>query len=98
VEKITITLPDGSTEVHQAGETVRETLSSCCGEALASAVAARVNGQMVDLSRPVLEDASVGLVDISSPEGLGVLRHSISHIMAQAVQDIFKGVKVTIGP
>lgn len=98
VKKIAITLPDRSTEVHQAGETVREILSSRCGEAIASTVAARVNGQMVDLSRPVLEDASIELVDISSPEGLGVLRHSISHIMAQAVQDIFKGVKVTIGP
>ena len=98
VEKITITLPDGSTEVHQAGESVRKILSSRCGDAIASAVAARVNGQMVDLSRPVLEDSSVELVDISSTEGLDVLRHSISHIMAQAVQDIFKGVKVTIGP
>ncbi len=65
---------------------------------MASAVAARVNDATVDLSSTVDEDASIGLIDISSPEGLGVLRHSISHIMAQAVQGIFAGVKVTIGP
>jgi len=98
VKKITVTLPDGSAEVYQSGETVREIVSSRCGGALASAVAARVNGGMVDLSHPVKEDASIELIDISSTDGRGVLRHSISHIMAQAVQDIFDGVKVTIGP
>ncbi len=80
------------------GATVMEIVSSKYGDAAASAVAARVNGEMVDLSHPVDEGASVELVDISSIDGLGVLRHSISHIMAQAVQDIFDGVKVTIGP
>ncbi len=98
MKKITVTLPDGSAEVYQSGETVREIVSSRCGGALASAVAARVNGGMVDLSHPVKEDASIELIDISSTDGRGVLRHSISHIMAQAVQDIFDGVKVTIGP
>jgi len=98
VKKTTITLPDGSAESYQSGTTAGEIVASRFGEALASAVAARVNGQVVDLDRPVNEDASIELIDISSAEGLGILRHSISHIMAQAVQDIFEGVKVTIGP
>ncbi|MBW2672872.1 MAG: threonine--tRNA ligase, partial [Deltaproteobacteria bacterium] len=98
MKKIAVTLPEGSAEVYQSGETVSEIVSSRCGDALKSAVAARVNGEMVDLSCPVTEDARVELVDISSPDGLGVLRHSTSHIMAQAVQDIFDGVRVTIGP
>ena len=98
VKEITVKLPDGSAEVYQSGETVGKIVSSRCGDTLASAVAARVNGEMVDLSRPVKEDASIELVDISSADGLGILRHSISHIMAQAVQDIFEGVRVTIGP
>ncbi|MDD5722100.1 MAG: threonine--tRNA ligase [Syntrophales bacterium] len=98
MKKVTVTLPDGSAGGYQSGETVREIVSSRRGNAFKSAVAARVNGQMVDLSRPVNEDASIELIDISSADGLGVLRHSISHIMAQAVQDIFDGVKVTIGP
>ena len=99
MKKITVTLPDGSAEVYQSGETVREIIASSQSEdALASAVAAKVNDRIVDLSHPVDEDARVELVDISSADGLGILRHSISHIMAQAVQDIFTGVKVTIGP
>jgi len=81
--------------VGQPGKTVREIRR---GNAPASAVAARVNGEMVDLSHPVEEDTKIELIDISSADGLGVLRHSISHIMAQAVQEIFEGVKVTIGP
>ncbi|MDO9515453.1 MAG: threonine--tRNA ligase [Syntrophales bacterium] len=98
MKKITVTLPDGSTGEYQSGETVREIVSSRCGDAFKSAVAAKINGELVDLSRSVNEDARVELIDISSADGLGVLRHSISHIMAQAVQDIFDGVKVTIGP
>ncbi|MBN2538993.1 MAG: threonine--tRNA ligase [Deltaproteobacteria bacterium] len=98
VEKINVKLPDGSTEICLSGKTVGETLSSRCGDAVTSAVAARVNGEIVDLSYPMDEDAAIELVGISSAEGLGVLRHSISHIMAQAVQDMFEGVRVTIGP
>ncbi len=98
MEKINVTLPDGSVEICQSGKTVGEILSSRCGDAVASTVAARVNGEIVDLSFPMEDDASIELVEISSAGGLGVLRHSISHIMAQAVQDIFEGVKVTIGP
>jgi len=95
VEKVNVELPDGSAKVGQPGKTVREIRR---GNAPASAVAARVNGEMVDLSHPVEEDTKIELIDISSADGLGVLRHSISHIMAQAVQEIFEGVKVTIGP
>ena len=98
MKKIKVTLPDGSAESYHPGETVGGIIASQGGDTLASVVAARVNGEMVDLNRPVEEDASIELVDISSADGLGVLRHSISHIMAQAVQDIFEGVKVTIGP
>ncbi|MBW2648989.1 MAG: threonine--tRNA ligase [Deltaproteobacteria bacterium] len=53
---------------------------------------------MVDLGRSVEEDVELELIDISSADGLGVLRHSISHIMAQAVQEIFEDVRVAIGP
>ncbi|MBW2543884.1 MAG: threonine--tRNA ligase [Deltaproteobacteria bacterium] len=95
MEKVNVELPDGSAKVGQPGKTVREIRR---GNAPASAVAARVNGEMVDLSHPVEEDTKIELIDISSADGLGVLRHSISHIMAQAVQEIFEGVKVTIGP
>ncbi len=61
-------------------------------------VAARVNGKVVDLSRPLEEDAVLEPVAADSPEGLDVLRHSTAHLMAQAVQSLYPGTQVTIGP
>ncbi len=98
MKKVSVKFPDGSVELCQSGKTVREIISSRYEGDFASIVAVRVNGEMVDLSRSVEEDVELELVDITSADGLGVLRHSISHIMAQAVQEIFEGVRVTIGP
>ena len=98
MKKVNIKFPDGSVEICQSGKTVREVISSRREDDFASTVAARVNGEMVDLGRTVEEDVELELINMSSADGLGVLRHSISHIMAQAVQEIFEGVKVTIGP
>ncbi len=67
-------------------------------EAASSAVAAKVNGKQVDLSSPLTEPANLEVIKSSSPEGLHILRHSAAHVMAQAVQDIFKDVLVAIGP
>ncbi|HEU4639006.1 MAG TPA: threonine--tRNA ligase, partial [Candidatus Binatia bacterium] len=61
-------------------------------------IAAKLNGAPVDLSRALDEDCSVEWVSIDSPEGLDVLRHSTAHLMAQAVQSLFPGTQVTIGP
>ncbi|MBP0461262.1 threonine--tRNA ligase [Streptomyces montanisoli] len=61
-------------------------------------VAARVDGQLKDLAYEVAEGDSVEPVEISSPDGLNILRHSTAHIMAQAVQDIFPDAKLGIGP
>ncbi|MGD0022922.1 MAG: threonine--tRNA ligase [Smithellaceae bacterium] len=75
-----------------------EALSQWQKKALDSAVAVKVSGIAVDLSYILKEDSTISIIDISSPEGLSILRHSISHVMAQAVQDIFAGAKVSIGP
>ncbi len=61
-------------------------------------IAAKVNGKLVDLGRPVTEDAKVEPVSADSPDGLEVLRHSTAHLMAQAVQSLYPGTQVTIGP
>jgi threonyl-tRNA synthetase len=61
-------------------------------------IAARVNGKLVDLSRPLDQDATVEPVVADSPDGLEVLRHSTAHLMAQAVQALYPGTQVTIGP
>ncbi len=96
--EIEIILPDGSIRKSPACVTAGDLIGSWKPEALASAVAAKLNHVPVDLSHFVCEDAALSLIDITSGEGLEILRHSISHVMAQAVQDIFKGVQITIGP
>lgn len=65
----------------------------------AALIAAKLDGQLVDLSSQVGSGGGeVSFVEVHSPEGLEILRHSTSHLMAQAVQELFPGVKVTIGP
>ena len=61
-------------------------------------VAARVDGEMVDLSRPLAQDCTLAPIRLDSPEGLEIMRHSAAHLMAEAVRDLFPGVKVAIGP
>jgi len=61
-------------------------------------IAAKVNGKLVDLSRPVIEEASIEPVSADSPDGIEILRHSTAHLMAQAVQSLYPGTQVTIGP
>ena len=61
-------------------------------------VAAKVNGQLVDLSAPLQVDSAIAPISQESPEGLDIVRHSAAHIMAEAVRSLFPGVKITIGP
>ncbi|MBN1574407.1 MAG: threonine--tRNA ligase [Deltaproteobacteria bacterium] len=61
-------------------------------------IAGKINGELVDLDRPVPANCEVDFITIDDPEGLEIIRHSTSHIMAEAVRELFPGVKVTIGP
>src|SRR5262249_46117962 len=62
------------------------------------AIAAKVNGKVVDLAFPLVTDCDVEPVMPTSPEGLDVIRHSSAHLMAQAVKRLFPEVQITIGP
>ena len=96
MDSIRVTLTDGkSVEVHR-GTPIEEVASAlgCKGDI----IAATADGCPVDLSRPLENDCSLGWISIDSPEGLEVLRHSTAHLMAQAVQSLFPGTQVTIGP
>ena len=95
---ITLTLPDGSTREYPKGVTGEEVAASI-GRGLAkAAIAASVDGELVDLRRPIEHDAKVAIVTPNTDEGREVLRHSASHVMAQAVFDLFPGAKYAIGP
>src|SRR6267378_3783876 len=91
---VTISL-DGQSRSVPRGITVAEVLDGARGREV---VAARLNGKLVDLSRPIEDDATIEPVKADSPDGLDVLRHSTAHLMAQAVQSLFPGTQVTIGP
>jgi threonyl-tRNA synthetase len=97
-DQIKITLAGGKEGLHPAGTAVKEILAGLDGEKFRCTVAAKVNGALVDLSQLLTEDAAVEPIDAASPEGLSILRHSMSHVMAQAVQETFAGVQVSIGP
>jgi threonyl-tRNA synthetase len=96
--EITITLPDGSTRDYGRGVTAGD-IAGSIGRGLAkAALAARVDGDWVDLDRPIDHDAAVAIVTPDSPDGREVLRHSTAHVLAQAVTDLFPGAKYAIGP
>jgi threonyl-tRNA synthetase len=95
---INITLPDGSVRELPAGASVFD-LAASIGAGLAkAALAGKVNGELVDLSAPLSEGAKVEIITEKSPEALDIIRHSASHLMAQAVKELFPQAKVTIGP
>ncbi len=74
------------------------TLGQAAERLAPEAVAARLNGRLVDLTYPLVEDAEVEFITSSSPEGLEILRHSTAHVMAQAVKRLFPGTRFGIGP
>ncbi|MEX1008179.1 MAG: threonine--tRNA ligase [Acidimicrobiia bacterium] len=95
---ITITLPDGSTREYASGTTAGAVAESI-GKGLArAALAAKVDGGWVDLTRPIDHDARVAIVTPDTADGREVLRHSTAHVMAQAVTDLYPGAEYAIGP
>src|ERR1700681_54224 len=86
----------GESHVVPVGTIVRDVLKN--GIPSKDLVAARVDAQLVDLTRKLEHDAAVEPVLADSPEGLEVIRHSTAHLMAMAVQSLYPGTQVTIGP
>jgi threonyl-tRNA synthetase len=96
MNSVRVTLSDGKSVEIRRGSRIYELASLLSVDG--GIIAAKLNGCPVDLSRALDEDCSVEWVSIDSPEGLDVLRHSTAHLMAQAVQSLFPGTQVTIGP
>ncbi|WP_282164320.1 threonine--tRNA ligase [Turicimonas muris] len=95
---ISITLPDGSKKEFEGPVTVKEVAASIGAGLAKAAIAGKVNGKLVDTSYPITEDATLSIVTDKDPEGLDIIRHSTSHLMAQAVKEIFPSSQVTVGP
>lgn len=84
--------------VDQDSITAFEALKQADAKGIENAVAVKINGQLADLSANIRENTAVEPVYVHTEEGVDILRHSTSHVMAMAVKELFPGVKVTIGP
>jgi len=93
-----IKLPDGAVKDFPGPVTVAEVAQSIGAGLAKAALAGKVNGKLVDTSYRIESDAEVAIVTPKSPEALDIIRHSTSHLMAQAVQELYPGAQVTIGP
>ena len=96
MDSVRVTLSDGQTVEVGRGSRIDELASSLNIDG--NIIAAKLNGYPVDLSRALDENCSLEWVPMDSVDGLDVLRHSTAHLMAQAVQSLFPGTQVTIGP
>lgn len=98
MSNIKITLPDGSVRELVSGSTIAD-LAASIGSGLAkAAIAGRIDGEMVDVTAPLSDGVRAEIITEKSPEALEIIRHSASHLMAQAVKELFPAAKVTIGP
>ena len=95
---VSVRLPDGSRRTLPAGATAADLATSLGPELARDAVAAEVDGELVDLGRPLVDGAQVRLVVAGSEEGREVLRHSTAHVLAQAVLRLYPGARYAIGP
>ncbi|UUZ93007.1 threonine--tRNA ligase [Paenibacillus sp. P25] len=97
---VKVTFPDGAVREFVQGTTAEDIAGSISQGLKKNAVAAKINGKVVDLSTPLDQDALLEIVTLDSEDGLEVYRHSTAHLMAQAIKRIYgeKAVKLGIGP
>ena len=95
---IEVTLPDGSKREFDSPVTVGDVAASIGAGLARAALAGKVNGKLVDLSHPITENSTVSIVTDKDPEGLEIIRHSTSQLMAQAVKELYPKAQITIGP
>lgn len=95
---VAIKLPDGSSMNMESGVNGFDIANKISPNLAKAALAITVNGKTQDLSTPITTDATVTIITGKDKEGLHIIRHSCSHVMAEAVKELWKDVQVTIGP
>ena len=95
---INVTLPDGSKREYADGASPFDVAESISKSLAKKAIAARVDGELRDLKRPLEGDARVEIVTDKDPDALELIRHDAAHVLAQAVQALYPDTQVTIGP
>lgn len=95
---ITITFPDGAKKEFESGSTTKDIAASISNSLAKKALAGKVNGELVDLNRPINEDATLAIITPADEEALPLLRHSAAHLMAQAARRLFPNIHFGVGP
>src|SRR3984885_2033649 len=98
MSNIEITLPDGSKQSVAPGTRPVDVAQSISPRLADAAIAAKVNGEMYDLTRPIERDATLQILTTKDPEALEVYRHSTAHLLAAAVLELYPETKLGIGP
>ncbi len=97
-KQINITLPDGAVRNYAAGVTGLEIAQDISTSLAKISIAIRINGELCDLSLPITGSADIAIITRKDAEALEMIRHDAAHVMAEAVQNLFPGTQVTIGP
>jgi threonyl-tRNA synthetase len=98
VSEIRVTLPDGTAKTFPSGATGLDVAASISPRLAAASLAAKCDGRVVDVYRPLPGDCAVELVTDRSPEALEIYRHTCAHLLANAVKELFPESKIAIGP
>jgi len=95
---ISLTFPDGSSRDFKPGVTGLEVAESIAKSLAKKAVAMSLDGKVKDLAEPIKQDAKIRILTREDPDALALIRHDAAHVMAEAVQELYPGTQVTIGP
>nr|WP_277895763.1 threonine--tRNA ligase [Enterococcus lactis] len=95
---IKIIFPDGAVKEFEAGTTTLAIAESISKSLAKKALAGKVNGKLIDLTRPIEEDASIEIVTPDHEDALGLVRHSAAHLMAQAMRRLYPNIHFGVGP
>ncbi|MBQ0816738.1 MAG: threonine--tRNA ligase [Methyloceanibacter sp.] len=95
---ISLTFPDGSKREFEPGATGRDVADSIAKSLAKKAVAVALDDKLRDLAEPIKADAKIRIITRTDPEALELIRHDAAHVMAEAVQELYPGTQVTIGP
>jgi len=95
---VNLTFPDGSVREFQPGVTGADVAASISKSLSKKAVAVALDGELADLAEPIGSDSGVEIVTRDDPRALELIRHDAAHVMAEAVQELYPGTQVTIGP
>lgn len=95
---IKITFPDGAVKEFESGSSTLDIAKSISNSLAKKALAGKLNGELIDLERPIEVDGSIEIVTPDHEEALGILRHSTAHLMANAMKRLYPNIHFGVGP